>query len=286
MVAILCLAAGRRLDGEQPRAELAAAAWLAAGFALAALNPYGPRLLVFPVALLSRREALSGIVEWGPMTFGRFGDWAFLLLVLVGVVAVRRAPSWRATVPLVVFAAATFTGVRNAPVAALALLPGLAPGMSGIGSLRIDRPSPLARPLALAGAALLVVAGVGISRTDDFDDSAYPVEAARFLQDEGLNPAEHRIVARELVGGWFEAVYGATGNVWMDDRIEVIPLDVVLDHRALLRGDPDWEAILGRYEPEAVLWQADSPLAALLDGDEDWSIAYRDDEWIVALPVP
>jgi hypothetical protein len=284
-VALACLAAGRRLDGERPEVELRAGAWLLGGTVLAAVNPYGPALLVFPLQLLSRRESLSGIVEWGPMTFDSVGQWAFLALVVVGIVAVTRRPSWRATVPLVVFAAAALTGLRNVPVAALVLLPGAAAGMGGIGSLRVEGRSAAGRPLALAGVALLAVSAVSITRSSDFDDEPYPVAAATWLEDNGLGPAEHRIVARELVGNWFEARYGATGQVFIDDRIEVIPVSVVRDHRALLAGDPGWQEILERYEPAAVLWESESPLAALLDLDEAWEIAYRDDAWVVAVPA-
>lgn len=284
LVALGCLAGGRLLDRSRDRPELRAGAWLAAGFLLAAVNPYGPRLLAFPVLLLGRREALSGIVEWGPMTFDSLGQWAFVALVLVGAIGLWRRPSWRAGVPLVVFATLAVTGLRNVPVAALVLLPGAARGMEGVGTIAFDRRSALARPVAILGGVLLGLGLVTIATTDDFADEAYPVEAARWLEDNGLGADQHRIVAREFVGNWFEAVHGPTQLVFMDDRMEVIPEDVVVDHRRLLRGDAAWEEILARYEPAAVLWQVDSPLADELETDPDWTVAYRDDEWLVAVP--
>ena len=183
-----------------------------------------------------------------------------------------------------VFAALAVTGLRNVPVAALVLLPGASRGMVGVGTIAVERLTRLARPVAVLGAALLALGLLSITRTDDFGDAAYPVEAARWLEDNELTAAEHRVVAREFVGNWFEARYGPTELVWMDDRMEVIPEEVVVDHRRLLRGDPEWEAILARYEPAAVLWQVDSPLADELEGDEDWTVAYRDPEWLVAVP--
>ena len=90
---------------------------------------------------------------------------------------------------------------------------------------------------------------VSVGRTQDFADDSYPVAADRWLRDNDLDPASHRIVAREMVGNFFEARYGATGTVFMDDRIEVIPPEVVVDQRLLLRGEPGWEEALERYEP-------------------------------------
>jgi hypothetical protein len=285
LVAVGCLAVGARLDGDDARVELRTAAWLAGGFALAVLNPYGPKLLVFPVALLSRREALSGIVEWQAMDFSRAAEWAFLGLVVLGIVGAVRRPSWRAAVPLVVFAAASFTGLRNVPVAVLVLLPGTARAFSDVGSMRWDRPSNLARPFALLGVVLGLLAVGVVQRTDDVDDDAYPIAADEWLREHDLSPASHRIVAREIVGNWFEAVYGATGTVFMDDRIEVLPLEVVEDHRVLLRGEPGWDDVLRRHAPDAVLWEAESPLAELLALSADWEVRFDDGDWIVATPA-
>jgi hypothetical protein len=285
VVALVCLAAGARLDGRDAAVELRALRWFAGGLALAVLNPYGPRLMLFPLTLLSRRESLEGIVEWGPMDFGSIAQWGFLALLLVGIVAATRRPSWRHTVPLVVFGAATLTGVRNVPVATIVLLPGVAAGLAGLGEQRGHLATRIAAPVAAVGVALGAVAVVSISTTADFQEAAYPVDAHEWLRDNDLAPDEHRIVAREFVGNWFEAVYGPTGEVFMDDRIEVMPTAVVRDHRLLLRGDPTWADILGRYEPEAVLWESDSPLAAILAVDDGWRITFRDDDWIVAVPV-
>ena len=285
VVALVCLGLGARLDGGDATAELRALRWLAGGLLLGVFNPYGPKILLFPLALLSRRESLEGIVEWGPMTFGSIDQWAFLALVLVGIVALTRRPSWRLAVPLVVFGAAALTGVRNVPVAALVLVPGVSASLAGLGEKRGELAARLGLSVAAIGAVLGAVAVVSIATSDDFQDDAYPVAAHDWLRDNGLAPDEHRVVAREFVGNWLEAVYGPTGEVFMDDRIEVMPTAVVRDHRLLLRGDPTWEEILDRYDPEAVLWQADSSLASVLAADEGWEITFRDDDWIVAVPA-
>lgn len=287
LAALGCLYVGARLDGGDGAIERRAGTWLAGGMALGALNPYGPALLVFPVRLLSRRESLEGIVEWQAVDFSRTTDWVFLALLLVGVAGLCRHPRWRTAVPLAVFGAAALTGLRNVPLAVLVLLPGLAASFADVeaGAEVTSRRSPLARPVAVLGVALVLLAVVGVGRTEDFDDDAYPVEADRWLREHDLHPAEHRIVARELVGNFFEARYGATGTVFIDDRMEVIPPEVVADLRLLLRGRPGWDEVLDRYEPDAVLWEVDSPLAELLELDPRWRIEHRDDDWLVAVPA-
>lgn len=284
LVVIGCLYVGARLDGGPGTVEWRSMLWLGGGAALGALNPYGPKLILFPVHLLSRRDSLQGVVEWQAVDFSRGTDWVFLGLLMLAVVAIRRQPTWRATVPLVVFGAAGITGLRNVPLTVLAILPGLAAGLGDLGGIRADRRSPLARPLALLGVAGIGLAVVTVERTENFADDSYPVAADAWLREHDLDPATHRVIARELVGNYFEARYGATGTVFMDDRIEVMPAAVVDDHRALLRGEPGWEERLRRYEADAVLWEVDSALAELLELSPEWEVVHRDADWLVAVP--
>jgi hypothetical protein len=285
VVALGLLALGRRLDGGDPAVELRSLAWMAGGLALAIANPYGPRLLAFPIELLGRREALAELQEWQPPTFGRPSEQFFLLLVAVAVLALVKRRSWRAALPLVVFVVAAATGARNVLPAALVLVPGAAWGLAGFGSIAADRPHRLAGRLAalggVVGALTVLVAVTG----EPLQEGAYPVAADRWLRDNGLSPVDHRVVAREVVGNWWELRDGPTQHVFIDDRIEVVPLAVVLDHAALLDGDEGWQAILARYGAEAVLWEADAPLAAELADDPAWAIAYRDDRFVVAVPA-
>ena len=70
----------------------------------------------------------------------------------------------------------------------------------------------------------------------------------------------------------------------MDDRMELIPLQVVRDHETLFDGDRGWEDALARYSPDAVVWEKDLPLAELLRTSDDWEIAHTDDKFVVAVP--
>ena len=75
LVALAVVAVGRRLDGERPDRELTALRWAAAGVALAVINPLGPRLLLFPLQLLTRGDILSHVVEWQAPRFTGVVRW-------------------------------------------------------------------------------------------------------------------------------------------------------------------------------------------------------------------
>jgi hypothetical protein len=93
------------------------------------------------------------------------------------------------------------------------------------------------------------------------------------------------VIAREAVGNWWEFTYGPTQLVFIDDRIEVLPLQVVEDQTDLLDGVAGWEAIVDRYDPEAIVWEVEQPLADLLEASADWQVTHRDDRYLVAVPT-
>jgi len=96
LVLLAARAAGARLDNTSSEREVRAFGWLLAGVLVGGtVNPYGPRLLIFPVELLGRRETLSRVTEWGSPSFDATYTKAFLLLLVMMVVSATRRSNWR-----------------------------------------------------------------------------------------------------------------------------------------------------------------------------------------------
>src|SRR4051794_9985900 len=148
LVAIALLALGRRLDdGQMPAVELAALKWAAVGTLAGAISPLGPRVLLFPIELLRRQDVLSNVIEWQAPTFTQIGQRAFLLEVLLAIVLLARRPSWRASLPLAVFTVAALLGARNVVFASFVMVPGLAVGLSNLGTISGDDRRTIYRPV-------------------------------------------------------------------------------------------------------------------------------------------
>ena len=274
---------GRRLDKGDTEAERQAFTWLGAGLLLGCLNPYGPRLLTFPIVAVERRDVFAEITEWKPPTFDDLGQLAFLLAVVVAIAALRLRPSWRNVVPTVAFTVAGLLSVRNLHVASLVFVPLVADAIR-----RPERPvlPLLVRASSALGAALCVIsAGVALQQGPHFDEEIYPVAGVRYLTAQDLAPTTARVIAPDFVGNWLEAVYGTDAAVFIDDRYELAPRALVEDYLDLLNGDRRWQEILDAYEPDAVVWRDDRPLAVLLEESDCWRIAHRDDDFVVALPT-
>ena len=132
---LVVVAVGQRLDGEAPAVELRCLRWLGLGILAGAVNPLGPRILLFPLELLQRQDVLRHIVEWQAPNFISVGDRIFLLQVMVAVLALVRRPRYREGLVVVVFVAAALLGAANIAVASLVLVPVLAgPGRTSAAS--------------------------------------------------------------------------------------------------------------------------------------------------------
>jgi hypothetical protein len=285
LLALAVLAAGRRLDGERPVAELAALKWAAVGTVVGGvLNPLGPRLLLFPAELLSRQSALQNVIEWQAPTFLRISQKAFLVEIVLVVVALARRPSWRLALPAVVFLPAALLGSRNIIIASLVLVPPLAWSLRDIGDITGEERKPVYR---IAG-ALVIVLGLlfVVTRSQGqvylLDD--YPVAAVAWAERTGHLTDDTNVVTRDYGGNYLELRNGGRYRPFIDDRYDMFPQSVVDDYDLLLSGKPGWDDVLRDRDADLVLWPVDSPLAQLLLASPDWNVVYTDSQWIAAKP--
>jgi hypothetical protein len=275
--------AGRRADGAPLGRLPALLGFTAAGAALGALNPIGPRLLAYPLTVLTHHQAFAHIAEWQTPNFSDATNSLFLAEVLVALVllVVRRGSIEDALV-LAAFSAAAMLASRNVPVAALVVAPVLARGLAGLGTIDGERRGVVAGAAVIALAALGVVLAAGAVQRPAYDLSAYPVAEVTWLQDHGLAPG--RVATTDYVGNYLEFRYGAHAGVFVDDRVDVFPPAVERDYGTLLGGSEGWQAVLARYRFDAVLWPRHDALASLVAHDRGWRVAVRDRRWVVAVP--
>lgn len=288
IVFLVLVAAGRWLDERQrPAVELRALAWASVGTVLAAVGPVGPKLLTFPFQLLSRRDAFEGVAEWEPPSWDRGVEKFFAAqMVLLLVVTLARHRRWRVLLPALVFGLAAGLSSRNILQASIVATPLLAAGLHGLGSLDGTKRPRLARPLAGAlGCLALLLVVSGIAAPDTALDP-YPERATTWMRSHDLLDLNDRVVTRDFVGNYIEFQYGPERvRSYIDDRVDMYPIEVIADYTQLLRPGGDYEAVLDRAEATAVLWDKDSDFGRWLEDSEHWRVVFEDETWVVALPV-
>lgn len=284
LVLVAVLAVGHRLDAGEWGREPRVLAWSAGGIALGALNPVGPKLLLFPLALLSKTEAFRAIVEWQAPTYQLWHAYAVLAMLLVAVLALSRRPSWRDGGVLVVFAGLGLTSQRNQVVLVLVVAAVLAGTLPQVGPTVRSVARPIfGAPARTAVGLAFVLFAVASTRAPEIDLEPYPVAMVEAMEDDGMWGPDARVIHPDFVGNLREARAGDGARVFIDDRVDMFPVEVTQDYLDLLAGRPGWEEILDRREATAVLWEDDTALAALLAQSDRWEIVRRDDGWLLAV---
>ncbi len=254
----------------------------AAGVLLGAANPFGLRLLAYPLSVVTRHQAYARIAEWQSPSFSDVTNLVFLAGVLVAfLLLVARRGRFEDGLVLAVFLAAACIASRNVPVASLASVPVLARGLAGMGTLDGARRGISAAAGLAAVAALGAVMVSGALRRPEYRLSAYPVAAVSAMQERGLVPG--RVATQDYVGNYLELRYGTRASAFIDDRVDVYPDRVERAYGVLLAGGPGWEQVLDDYRVRAVLWARTLPLAGLVSESRAWRVVWHDRHWLVAV---
>ena len=278
----LCVAtiAGAHLDGDRRQAlgvELRVTGAVALGAMLAVASPLGLDALLFPLRAVTDTSSFAQIVEWQAPALTSASDRAFLLLVLLAVAALVRVQRWRLALPALLFIAAALVARRNIVMALPVLVAVAAAGAPSLGSLRaVDRPT-LGRPLVLVAAVLPVLIAVVSLGGPGLGLGAYPTRALAWVPADG-----GRTATQDFTGNLLEVLDGPVGQVFVDDRVDMLPPDLVDDVVTLNRGGGEWDSVLDDRGIDVVVWRSDDPLGSLLAASSEWRTAYSDADWTVA----
>ncbi len=290
---VVLLVIGQLLEERRlPPARLRLLGWAAVGTVVAAVGPLGPDLLLFPLRVLGRREAMTGVVEWEPPSYGSVGELVWLGVALLPLVAARRGAGWSRLVPAIVVSLTAALALRNiapaAIVVAAMVAPALARPVTDHGRTEAgtsDRSAArLARIIGITAGTALVVAVATVATSPGLDLQRYPVTEVDLLDGAGLLADDDIVVAhREAVGNYLTFRLGAGAAVFVDDRFDFHDVELLADHRDLLAGR-NARAVLDDRAVDVVLWEVDQPLADWLTEAADWTVR-TGDEWLIACRV-
>lgn len=259
--------------------ELRVLAMVTFGVVLSVVSPLGMQALVFPLRSLTQSDSFAQIVEWRSPEFTSVHERAFLLLALIGVVSIVASGRRRHAVPVVVFLAAALIARRNIVMALPILVTVVARAAPRLGTLRSELVPALGRPLAVVTWTLVPLAAVAGLDDSGLGLGGYPTAALSFL---GTEPVEGRVVTQDFTGNLLEALDGPSGEVFIDDRADMFPSEVLQEYQILNRGEPGWHEVLSSRDTSHVVWKREHPLASILAADPRWQVEFADSEWFVA----
>ncbi len=274
-------------DRTLPLDRLRLLGWAMVGTTVAAVGPIGLDLLLFPLRVLGRRDAMIGVVEWEAPSYGSIGELAWLAVGLLPLLAARRGAGWSRLIPAIAMSLTAAVALRNIAPASIVVAAMVAPALAVSG--RVDPSTPrsaarFARIIGITAGTALVVAVATVAASPGLDLQRYPVTEVDLLDGAGLLTDDAIVVAhREAVGNYLTFRLGERSSVFVDDRFDFHDVELLADHRDLLAGR-NVRAILDDRAVDVVLWEVDQPLADWLTEAADWTVR-TGDEWLIACRV-
>jgi hypothetical protein len=268
---------GRRLDGASFGRGRERDLLIAVGIAAVAIfvNPYGPSLVLFPVALMGRSKVLSNVAEWQSVSLHSLGGLFYAFWLFLSVVALARSKPRRGDVLVsVVFLALGWWAVRNVAIAVAVTVPVVGRAFRPVRDpdaapvdheARYGTATPLLAVLVCLVSLLLVAQA---ARQPDFDLRRYPVSALHALD------TEHRLGGRLLTtdawAGYVIYKYWPEQHVFFDDRYDMYPIALTAAYNKVLGLKPGWEQVLDQYRINIVVWPRAGAIVQALDHLPGW----------------
>lgn len=269
-------------------------------------NPYGYKLHVHIYRYLSDRFLMDHIDEFLSPNFHGLPQKCFAVLLLLTIVGVAVGRTRLRTSQLLVTCFAVYTGLyasRNIPVSSMLLVLIMAPVLSTAAGEWVGNSAMVRRGLARwqdfgvrmkatesrlhghAWAILVVVLGAWIcfhqgrlgSRTlmnASFDGTRFPVQAVDFL---ARNHVREPVFCPDSWGGYLIYRLYPRTRVVVDDRHDLYGADFLKEYLKIMRGEDQWDRVLGEMHANWVLVPKASALANLLGEAPAWRNVYRDE---------
>lgn len=289
---LIAVAIGTWLDEGRDLAavkgHLRAIAALVAGILLGGINPLGPKLIVFPLNAISKREVFAHISEWKPLNIATdAGALAAIGLAIALFVCVRCRPPWRVWLPLVLFAGLAISAQRNVAPLGVVVAAALGTALRDNNAVTAVR-RPNAVMVAVCGGVACALIAASWQRPA-IRTVAYPVASVRWAEEHGRLTKPNRLLTRDFVGNYLELRSGPRQEVFIDDRFDMFPLEVSKDYFSLVHEEGTAAAILAKWKITTVIWDEDHPLVSQLRA-LGWRTTYverRTRTWVVLItPSP
>lgn len=254
-----------------------------AAIPLTVLNPFGPQIWRYTVAISTDPMIRQRVIEWRAPTIGTVAGAVFLVSAVVVAVFVGRRwreATWPTLLGLGFFLALGSTSIRATLwwlLAAPVLIAPLVPRGAR------ERPDPRSALNVVLALILCAIAVVPIMRWLPYADEDPP---ERLLRDapEGITLALERTLRPGQAffnaqgwGSWFELAL-PENPVFVDSRWEVIPDSAWDAYDAISAGRADWEELLARYDVRVVALSREYQwgLLPVIESSGGWRLVYED----------
>ncbi|MDH3754573.1 MAG: hypothetical protein OEU32_11940 [Acidimicrobiia bacterium] len=265
----------------------------AASFAIAVVNPSGPKLWIYPFITLRSGAMRTMISEWHSPDFHDAVFRPFMVLLIGGAIvlgASKRRPTVSQVLLFAGTTAAALTSLRHVALAGVVSIPVLSPHVtSAFAGTRLgpwlagskDRAFRVSRVfVGVVGAVLVLFSLMFVATTLGANDARiaehYPEAAVDHLQEAGL--ADQHGYNAYGFGGYL--IYRDV-PVFVDGRADVYGDDFLWQVNTVNEAESGWDDVLDEYEVQWALVAPDDTEAAVLDASPGWTLEYEDSTAVI-----
>jgi hypothetical protein len=252
---------------------------MAWGASVAALfvNPYGARLVFYPLDLAFRQKVnIEHVAEWISVNFhDTRGKFVIVLLIVLLVSSLLRPRRWTsselAMSLFVLYSGLTY--VRFLFLLGIVIAPVLAKILDFVPPYRRELDTPVLNTFAI----LLMITGIVYfwprpAQLERAVDDQYPVQALAYLQ---AHPPSGPIVNYYLWGGYLNWK-DPNLKVFIDGRADIFEYNGVFQDYLSLLGLEASEQILDKYKARYILFPRQESLTYFMERDPKWKTVYSD----------
>lgn len=250
--------------------------WLAS---LAALfvNPFGTRLVTYPLDLAFRQKLnIAHVAEWVSVDFHTIrGKLVLALIIVLLLTALMRRARWTVTeVLLLLFALYSgLTYVRFLVLLAIIAAPIVAKALDFFTPYRPELETPVVNAVVvIAMLAAMVHYWPKAAELQHSVDENYPTQALPYLK---AHPPAGPMLNSYLWGGYI-GWNDNTTKVFIDSRVDIFEYTGVLQDYLNLLGLQNPQDVLNKYHIHSVLFPREEPLTRILQMDRHWRTTYSD----------
>jgi hypothetical protein len=260
-----------------------------ASLAASAITPSGPAGIFYSLSFADTSDwGARNIAEWQSPNFHDPQFLPFLLLIVALLAVGGRGSGW---LRVLAFGgvALGLIAIRSVALAALMAMPTLAFGVDRLLSA-LRRPGQPRDPgrgwieLAAAVVVAVVAASFAVTRADGIPQPSpdrFPVGGVAYL---ATHHPDARVLASYGWGGYvLNELYARGGRVFVDGRMHKYAPGVIEDYERIVTADQGWVELVHEYDVDALLLNADMPLARGPASAAGWCEAVSDERYVLLL---
>ena len=261
-------------------------------FAVTFINPAGWKLWNTSVGYLGNRYLVDHTVEYQSPNFHEPGTWPFLLLMVLGILALGLGGRMRAhqAVLFAGWSAMSLYSARNIPLFAVVTTPYIGLAVQGILERsylfqkveeRIANMDGNLRGFLIPSAVFMlfmVVFPPIPNSANQFSPKVFPVEAVNWLQ---THPQEGEMFNHFSWGGYLLYRMWPEKKVFIDGQTDFYGEALTREYAEVINLENGWKDTLQKYNVSWAILPANQPLERALQDNLKWIVLYQDDTAVI-----